>query len=295
MALHGGFTLKGGRFLSGIGYLNESHAHTWDFVDQPLVYQALFGGQLAQDGLQLKWLAPTTTFLEIGAETGTGQAFPGTRRNRNGPNGNALFLHLGGDLGEATSWRAGVSWLDHRAEGRGYQDLDALDRPVLNSFSGRARTWVLDATLKWTPPGDTAHRQLKLQGEYLQRRERGRLAFDTEGLDLAGDFRSAQSGWYLQGVYQLRPRWRIGARYDSLDSGSPAIGLVDLGLLAARDFPALLPATPQRFTAMLDWSPSEFSRLRAQYAWDKARGAERDDQLLLQYLYSIGAHGAHRF
>lgn len=78
-------------------------------------------GSWPEDGLQLKWLAPTTTFLEIGAETGTGQAFPGTRRNRNGPNGNALFLHLGGDLGEATSWRAGVSWLDHRAEGRGYQ------------------------------------------------------------------------------------------------------------------------------------------------------------------------------
>src|SRR5262245_15910374 len=52
-ALPGGLTVKGGRFFSGFGYLNEVHAHAWDFVDQPLVYQAFFGGQRAQDGLQV--------------------------------------------------------------------------------------------------------------------------------------------------------------------------------------------------------------------------------------------------
>ena len=31
-----GFTLKGGRFLSGIGYQNEIHQHAWDFQDAPL-------------------------------------------------------------------------------------------------------------------------------------------------------------------------------------------------------------------------------------------------------------------
>ena len=51
--------LKGGRFFSGFGYLNEVHAHAWDFADQPLVYQAFFGNQRAQDGVQVKWIAPT--------------------------------------------------------------------------------------------------------------------------------------------------------------------------------------------------------------------------------------------
>ena len=47
---------------------------------------------------------------------------------------------------------------------------------------------------------------------------------------------------------------------------------------------------------MLDWNPSEFSRLRAQYAWDEARDdGERDGQFFLQYLYGIGAHGAHKY
>ena len=89
-----------GRFFSGLGYLNEIHAHAWDFVDQPLVYQAFFGGQLAQDGLQMKWLAPTDTFIELGAEAGNGGAFPGTHRDRNGLNSKTLFTHVGGDAGD---------------------------------------------------------------------------------------------------------------------------------------------------------------------------------------------------
>jgi len=66
-ALHNGLTIKGGRFFSGFGYLNEVHAHAWDFVDQPLAYQAMFGGQYKQNGVQVKWLAPTDTFIEFGA------------------------------------------------------------------------------------------------------------------------------------------------------------------------------------------------------------------------------------
>src|SRR5262252_6586713 len=68
------------------------------------------------------------------------------------------------------------------------------------------------------------------------------------------------------------------------------------GLLPASAFPALLPGTPRRTTIMVDWSLSEFSRLRAQYAWDEARaGHELDHQLFLQYIFAIGAHGAHKF
>jgi len=296
LALPSGMTAKGGRFFSSFGYLNEVHAHAWDFVDQPLVYQALFGNQLAQDGVQLKWLAPTDLFIELGAETGNGQAFPGTRLSRNGLNDATVFAHFGGDIGDSTSWRAGASWLDQRAEDRAYEDVDDLGVPVINAFTGKSRTWVIDATFKWTPYGNTARRQLKVQGEYMRRKEDGDLTFDVEGLALSDTYGSEQSGWYLQSVYQFQPRWRVGLRYDALDSGSPEIGLVDSGVLAPEAFPALLPAEPDRITLMLDWSPSEFSRLRAQYAWDDARDAqERDRQFMLQYRFGIGAHGAHKF
>ncbi|MDH5176801.1 MAG: hypothetical protein OEX15_09065 [Gammaproteobacteria bacterium] len=294
-ALPAGLSIKGGRFFSGVGYLNEIHAHAWDFVDQPLVYQAFYGGQFRQDGLQAKWIAPTDLFLEFGAETGNGGEFPGTRLGRNGLNGTTLFGHVGGDIGDAIGWRAGVSWQDLDAEDRTYEDVDSFGLPVVNSFSGSSETWIVDATLKWTPTSSTRRQGLKLQGEYMRRTEDGRLAFDTEGVANSGSYRSEQDGWYVQGVYQFDKRWRVGLRYDALDSGSTHIGLVQDGTLLDSDFPLLLPASPSRVTTMIDFSPSEFSRLRAQYAWDDARDAETDRQLLLQYIYAIGAHGAHKF
>jgi hypothetical protein len=294
-SLPAGFSVKGGRFFSGFGYLNEIHAHAWDFVDQPLVYQALYGGQYGQDGVQVKWLAPTDLFLEFGAESGNGGEFPGTRLGRNGLNGMTLFTHVGGDLGDSIGWRAGLSWMDVDAEDRAYDDVDSEGTAVVNSFTGSSETWIADATLKWTPASSTRRQAFKLQAEYMRRTEDGSLAYDVEGAGLSGSYRSEQDGWYLQGVYQFNPRWRFGVRYDELDSGSTRIGLVQGGSLLASDFPLLLPASPSRITTMIDFSPSEFSRLRAQYAWDDSRDAETDRQLLLQYIYALGAHGAHKF
>jgi hypothetical protein len=296
LALPSGFTAKGGRFFSGLGYLNEIHAHNWDFADQPLVYQAFLGNQVAQDGGQLKWLAPTDLFVELGAEAGNGQAFPSTRRNRNGLNATTLFAHVGGDLRDSASWRAGASWLDARAEERTYEDVDALGATVLNAFSGKSRTWAVDAVFKWAPQGNAARQQLKIQGEYMHRKEEGDLTFDVDGLGITDAYHSEQSGWYVQSVFQFRPRWRVGLRYDALDSGTTGIALVQSGLLPAEAFPVLLPAESERVTVMLDWNPTEFSRLRAQYAWDDARATgDRDRQFFLQYLFGIGAHGAHKF
>jgi hypothetical protein len=296
LALPSGFTAKGGRFFSGFGYLNEVHAHAWDFADQPLVYQALFGNQYRQNGLQVKWLAPTDLFVELGAETGNGDAFPATRRNRNGMNGATLFAHVGGDVGDSTSWRAGAAWIDQRAEGRSFETLDDAGLPVLDSFTGKSQTWVLDAVLKWAPYGNVTRRQLKVQGEYMHRREEGQLAFDVDGLGSSDAYNSTQSGWYLQGVFQFLPRWRAGLRYDSLDSGTPRIALISAGLLSPEAFPALRTADPERISIMLDWNPSEFTRLRAQYDLDDARDdGDRDRVFRLQYIYGIGAHGAHKY
>ena len=295
IAVPDGFVIKGGRFFSGFGYLNEQHAHAWDFVDQPLVYQAFFGGQLSQNGVQVKWVAPTVLFIELGAETGNGEEFPGTHRDRNALNGATLFGHLGGDIGDSTSWRAGVSWVDLHAEDRTYDDVDEFGLPVVNAFTGRSRTWVGDVTFKWSPHGNPIQHNLKFQAEYMRRSEDGDLAFDVNNLALSDDYDTTQTGWYVQSVYQFSPRWRFGARYDALDSGTTHIGLVDDGLLPPGAFPLLESANPTRVTVMLDFSPSEFSRLRAQYAWDDARDTDTDRQFQLQYIYSIGAHGAHKF
>jgi hypothetical protein len=290
-----GATLRVGRFLSSIGYLNAQHAHTWDFVDAPLAYQAFLGGPLKTDGLHLHWLAPIERYVELGVELGAGRGFPGSDRGRNGIGSTALFGHVGDDLGESASWRAGVSLLATRAADRRFDDRDAAGDPVTNRFDGRSRTWVVDAIYKWAPGGNATRTNLKLQGEYFRRTESGTLGQQADSVAVVGPYRSTQSGWYLQAVYQFMPMWRVGARYDRLDSGSPRIGQVASGALSAADFPILQSARPSRTSLMLDWSPSEFSRLRLQLGADRSNPAATDRQLFLQYIMSLGAHGAHSF
>jgi hypothetical protein len=69
-----------------------------------------------------------------------------------------------------------------------------------------------------------------------------------------------QNGWYLQAIYQFMPMWRVGARYDRLDSGTPRIGQVESGGLSAADFPILQARGRRATSLMFDFSPSEFSR-----------------------------------
>lgn len=298
-----GLTVKAGRFFSGIGYLNEVHQHAWDFVDAPLAYQALLGtgskGNFSDDGVQLKWVAPTNLFLEIGAEAGRGLSFPGSDRNKNGIGSGTVFAHVGDDIGTSYAWRAGLSYLRTSPQGRPFEDVDSGGTSVTNSFTGLSRLWIADFLLKWAPQGNAAYTNFKLQGEYLRRNESGTLTFDANGATgaaLAGNYSSLQSGWYLQGVYQFLPRWRAGLRYDRLNSRTPNIGQVASGALSAADFPLLAANDPQRYTVMFDYNPSEFSRFRLQWARDQSRpGRVTDNQFFIQYIYSLGAHGAHKF
>ncbi|MEN3355930.1 MAG: hypothetical protein V7640_4088 [Betaproteobacteria bacterium] len=302
LALSKGFTVKAGRFLSGIGYQNEIHQHAWDFQDAPLAYKAFLGGRYTQDGMQVRWLAPTPIFLEFGGELASGESFPGNDRNKNGAGSAALFAHTGGDIGDSYAWRTGISYLRTSARNRSFQDVDSLSNPVTNSFTGRARVWILDGVLKWAPNGNSTQQNVKLQAEYFRSAQDGTLTYDDSMLavpvfgTLADSFRARQSGWYAQGVWQFMPRWRVGYRYDALQHGNVDIGIVNNGLgPTAADFRLLAPYNPSRNTAMIDFSPSEFSRLRLQLAQDKSRMGATDNQVFIQYIHSLGPHGAHKF
>jgi hypothetical protein len=239
-AAPGGLTPKLGRFLSGVGYQNEQHAHAWDFADAPLAYQAFLGGQARTDGVQVKWVAPLDQFLELGLEAGSGEGLPTGARDKNGSGMGMLFARTGGDVGASHSWLAGLSHL----------------RTGDTDLTGAMAVW------KYAPDGNARETNLKLQAEYFRR------------TDATTD--AAQNGWYAQGVYQFIPAWRAGVRYDRLDAGSGAF-------------------RPERWSAMLDWSPSEFSRIRLQYAQSKTLAGITDNEWFLQYILNIGAHGAHKY
>ena len=287
-SLGNGFALKAGRFFSGIGYLNPQHSHTWDFVDNPLAYQAMLGTQYNDDGVQLTWLPPLDQYVELGLELGRGRTFPGTDTGRNGAGMFALTAHTGGDVGDSQSWRAGLSFLNARATDQSLLATDAAGNSVADAFNGSSRVWVADAIWKWAPHGNATRTNFKLQGEYLRGTRSGNLVYDVGGADSLGAYRATQSGWYLQGVWQFMPYWRVGLRTERLDPGSPDYGL-NAAAFASSDF------KPRKNSLMVDFNPSEFSRVRLQLAQDRSREGVIDKQLFLQYQMSLGAHGAHSY
>ena len=279
LSLPAGLSARFGRFFSGIGYLNNKHAHAWDFVDQPLPYQAFLGDQYLDDGVQVRWIAPTDQFLEVGAEVLRGSRYPAAGAGNSGFGGRSIFVNTGGDVGTDHSWLAGLSLLDAESIERPSGDEDD---PFL--FSGDTSTAIAQFVWKWAPQGNWRQRNFVFQSEFMWRNEDGTYTLPGTG-PLAYD--TDQRGWYAQAVYQPFPRWRFGTRIDALSMDDPGPAFAGTAL-------ADEGSDPRRYSLMVDWSNSEFSRLRLQYTRDEA-GLSDDNQFGLQYILSIGAHGAHAF
>jgi hypothetical protein len=291
LALPYGFAAKLGRFFSDIGYMNHQHAHAWEFADAPLVYRAMLANQLDDDGLQLRWVAPADLLIELGGEAYRGDGFPAGGPDRSGVKNFTGFLHVGGDLGPSHAWRLGLWHVRSDANGRDTADLD----PALadTSFTGKSDLSGADLIWKWAPDGNPSVHNFVGQAEYFFRREHGDLVYDPAGTADASTYRGDQQGFYVQGVYQFMPRWRAGVRYDRLRTGNtlsnPAVGTA-LATLADNSH------APQRYSGMVDFSNSEFSRVRLQYNRDQSRpGGATDNQWLVQFIFSMGSHPAHQF
>jgi hypothetical protein len=287
--LPGGIQLTAGRLFSSAGYLNNFHFHSDDFADRPLPYQAFLGGRYSVDGVQARWIAPASLLLELGTELNWGDAFPATANGGTSPGAWTAYGKIGGDIGLSNSWQLGLAHIKadavERGGGHGHEEEEAHGEEADEheefenaAFTGDSDLTVVDFVWKWAPQGNSSLRNFKLQGEYFKRSEDG--VYGESVYD--GD----QSGWYLQGVMQFAPRWRAGLRYDLVDADNDqrlfGTELEDPG------------RSSKRSSVMLDWSASEFSRIRVQYTRDEVL-PETDHQWLVQYIISLGAHGAHQF
>jgi hypothetical protein len=232
--------------------------------------------------------APTDTFIELGAEAGRGRIADTAGKDKNGSTMGSLFGHVGGDVGVSNSWRAGLSYLRTSPSQRQSDDLGTAGNFISNEFNGTSRLWIADFVWKWAPNGNSNNTNFKLQGEYLHRNESGVLAYDVKGANTANNYHASQSGWYLQGIYQFMPYWRAGLRYDRLDSGNTDYASNNASIVANG-------YNPDRVSLMLDYNPSEFSRIRLQLARDTSRENATDNQFFIQYIMSLGAHGAHKY
>ncbi|MCB1559723.1 MAG: hypothetical protein KDI75_01275 [Xanthomonadales bacterium] len=267
-ALPDGFRLRAGRFFSAIGYLNSHHAHTDAFFDRPLPYQAFLGNQYGDDGVQLRWVAPTSFLLELGAELFRGQNFPAGGAAHGGIGARSLFVHAGGDAGVDHSWLLGASLLDSTA-------ASAED-----GFSGDSRLWIVDGTWKWAPHGAFKDGGVTLRGEYFREQRDGRIG-DPDRPASWTRWDGRREGAYVEAVYRFNKRWDAGYRYDRLWTSVPGLLLGDFD--------------PDRHSLQLSWRNSEFSLFRLQLSRDHPDAGIRDSTATLQYQTALGAHGAHKF
>ena len=274
-----GMTVKGGRALWTLGYLNEHHNHADDFADRPLPYRVFLNGKYNDDGVQVSYVLPTDFYAEIGGGLFRGDAFPfgGAR----GPSNSAWssFGRIGGDIGANQSWRLGVSQLSGQSDAGRASNDDTL------MFTGDVDVFIADMRYTWAPTGNPRDQELILQAEFFQKEESGTYVNDIF-LDTSVDDRT--DSWYAQAVYKFAPQWRIGLRYSEMDVTHGALVVVD-----PTDREAGFD--PEAYAVMVDWTNSEFSRLRLQYNEEKITAGQEDEQVILQYIMSIGAHGAHKY
>ncbi len=279
-ALPYGLQAKAGRFFSELGYLNSHHGHADDFADRPLTNRVFLDNNYGDDGIQISAVLPTDMYSEIGGGIYRGDDFPGGEASGNDIGAWTAYGRIGGDIGDQTSWRLGLSTL----QAEGVERAAAEDEVI---FNGDSNLYIADARMVYAPTGNNAEQELIFQGEYFLRDEDG--AYDDTGAGTGSvAYDDSQSGWYAQSVYKFLPQWRAGARYSQLYAGGVPAGLTGSALDDEGH-------DPWSASAMLDWTNSEFSRARLQYNREELAAGHEDNQFIVQYVMSLGAHGAHAY
>jgi len=293
-----GFQLRIGKFFSAFGRLNGMHAHVWDFYDQPLVYEAFIGSEgFKNPGVRVSWTAPVDFLLQLNFEVFQGvsdesptfnavgyslTAANGTVISSTAPFVPALYvssLKISFDVGNHVFLLGASAMYGHSTQTHGSPTDVAFNAPG---------TVLYDAELTYKYL-ISSYRSLTWQSEYLGRVSSGDLALASDGIIHAAS--KKQSGFYSQVIarFDQPGRWRAGARFDLLTQNAFTIDGV------GQPLHNLL----QRYTTMLEFSPTEFSRFRLQYAFDRSRtlnGTEKDvHEVLLQMNIAVGPHGAHSF
>lgn len=273
-----GVEIKAGRSFWKIGYLNDHHKHSDDFSDRPLPYRAYLNNSFNDDGMQISYVLPTNFYTEVGGGVFRGDDFPFGEGDGTGPY--SAYFRVGNDIGYNQNWRFGGYILSGEANSR-------VTNEDIITFSGDSDLYVADLRYVFTPTGNAKNQELTVQGEYFYRDETG--TYEDSGNNTGAiDYDDNTSGWYLQTVYKFLPKWRAGVRYSQLTTSDAPTGLT--GTILDAD-----GHNPETITTMIDWTNSEFSRLRMQYSHDELSNNVEDDQFTLQYVMSFGAHGAHKY
>jgi hypothetical protein len=276
-ALPEGWQIKGGKFKSNISRLDSQHPHAWDFWDIALPYRAFLGneGLGGEKGVQLTYLPTLPIYTLFGAEVLQGEnTLLFGRGAEERPHAFTFFVKSSVDTSDYSTLYFGPSVLFGKTD-----NTNVLPNTEIKGNSG---LYGLEGVWKWKP---TARKALTIQSEYLLLTQSGTATETTTGV--VGPFKRKQDGFYIQGIYRIN-RWGIGARYDTLNVFSDTFKQADV----QKDYDK-----PWRETASLEYNPSEFTRIRLQLSHDRSdiTTQRTNDETILQFNFTVGAHPAHTF
>jgi hypothetical protein len=293
LALPANLQLVVGQYFTRVGRQNRQHPHQWDFVDQPVILNRLFGPEgLRGPGMQLSWLAPTPFYLEFigSAQQAQGEiATSFLSSEEQTVRGYTLIDRPVTKIGDLIYMPRAVTSFEPTPEVTVALGSSALFGPNASGPNNHTYIYGADLYVKWKPVN---HSQgfpfVAWQTEYLHR--------DYEaGPDVIGipASRLKDFGFYTQVLYGFTYRWVAGFRVDYANSSGGGEAVPFLMTLAQRD----LVDERWRFSPNLTFYPSEFSKFRLQYNMDFAdsRGREAVHGVFLQAEFNIGEHGAHTF
>jgi len=207
-------------------------------------------------------------------------------RSRILPAPKALFLEATGQVFRGDSdnvfhtWHANnLSTVGHL---RAYRDIsESTNVDVGFSYARGAspeaaglfnNLYGIDTTVRWKPLRRSIYHSFTGRAEFVWDRNDARL--------LAANplsTRQTPFGYFASADYQFARRWFAGGRFDWSERALNAF---------------------QRDTggsAVVTYWPSEFSQVRGQFRHTNYAEGLSANEILFQFLFSIGAHGAHPF
>ncbi len=258
-SLPAGLLLKVGKLRAEFGKVNTIHNHALSFIDRPLVTNNLVGGEDGIDdaGFSLSRFVkgPKDWFLQGTAQVFRGDSFNLFTANRRQDVSVVGHVRAYKDLTESTNLDLGASYA------RGHNELGS--RFLTNLYGA-------DATFRWKPVRRAIYNSVLFRNELVWSAR--------DQLSASNSFQTQRAfGLYSSLDYRMNRRWTVGGRFDRSGRATDA-RLTDTG-----------------FSTILTYWPSEFSQIRSQYRFSRYGQGGNANELLFQFLFVMGAHGAHPF
>lgn len=309
-----GLQLKGGQFLSEFGIINPTHPHQWEWLDEPIINVRLFGPDgMRAPGARLGWLAPLPWFSEV--------LFSMQNANGSGMTsflGNESFFQERSMGGRPFVTREVKSLNDLVYLGHWTNSWDLGDEvtmklgfsgaygPNASGPDGQTLIYGADLKMKWRPVNNfRGWPFLLFQSEIMRRNYYADRFFLSESSSASGNpiYLPKETlvdwGLYAQLLWGFKKDWAAGLRFEyATGSGDDLhvnfqtgnVTVLSRNLDPFRD-------DRYRLSPLLMWQPTEFSRFRLQYNYDRYKlpGWRDASTVWLGVEFMLGAHAAHKY